>query len=402
MPIDPIISQAATILNNVVHQATGQTALAPITDAQSWVSVAQTLVKNGYEPALNALTQMWGRTIFSIRDYRSKLRGMDMDAERWGNATRKVSPVDADVEDDQRFTYPMGYDATKDPANGNGQSVDHWTIHKPDVQQTVFYGQSVFQDVITIFKDQLDSAFRGPEEFVRFNAMVMQNRSNKLEQYEENGRRLLLANMIAAINAEGSATRVRHLLTEYNTATGLSLTRADVLKPENYAPFVRWVYAELSTLARLMSNRSNMFQTVIGGKVINRHTPADQLMVYISGKHLDQINSMAKSTTYHDSYLENANWEGVDYWQAIQDPTSVNMAPSYVGAAGTPITGTAQSVTNIFGIMFDRDAAGMTRVKQWSATTTLNVLGGYWNDAFHVNHRTRFDMTEKAVLLLLD
>ena len=403
MPLDPAITQAAALLNAVVHQATGQAALAPITDTQSWVSVAQTLVKNSYDPALNALTQMWGRTIFSIRDYRSKLRGLDMDADRWGNATRKVSPIDTDVENDQRFTYPMAYDANQTVPNGDGQSVDQWTIHKPKVQQTVFYGQSVFQDVITIFKDQLDSAFRGPEEFVRFNSMVMQNRSNKLEQYEENGRRLLLANLVGSISAEGNTARIRHLLTEYNTATGLSLTRTDVMKPENYAPFMRWVYSELATLSRIMSNRSNLFQTVVNGQIINRHTPADQLMVYITSKHLDQIDSMAKSTTYHDSYLENANWEGIDYWQSIQNPESVSIQPSYIGATGIAVTPPeTETVNNIFGVMFDRDALGMTRVNQWSATTPLNIRGGYWNDAFHVNHRTRFDMTEKAVLLLLD
>ena len=401
MPIDPIVSQAATLLNAAQAQATG-TALAPITTPADFVSAAQTTIKNGYDPILNALSQMWNRTIFSIRDYAGKLRGLDMTGDRWGNVTRKISPIDTAVEDDQRFAYPVGYDSTQTVPSGDGLAVDMYKLHKPQAQQTAFYGQSVYEDVITIFRDNLDTAFRSADEFVRFNSMIMQNRANKLTQYEEDARRVLLANAIASLKEENKTGRVIHLITEYNTETGTSFTLADLMKGENYAPFIRWVYARLATLARMFSNRSNLFQTVISSKIINRHTPPDRLKVFVTSKHLDQINSMAKSITYHDDYLNSADWEGVDFWQAIGSPDSVKMTPTYTGTDGAIVSSSAQTVTNIFGLMFDEDFLGMARVNSWSGTTPFNVLGGYWNEAFHINHRSRFDMTEKAVLLLLD
>lgn len=401
MPIDPIVSQAATLLNAAQAQATG-TALAPITTPADFVSAAQTTIKNGYDPILNALSQMWSRTIFSIRDYAGKLRGLDMTGDRWGNITRKISPIDTAVENDQRFAYPVGYDSTQTVPSGDGLAVDMYKLHKPQVQQTAFYGQSVYEDVITIFRDNLDTAFRSADEFVRFNSMIMQNRANKLTQYEEDARRVLLANAIASLKEENKAGRIIHLITEYNTETGTSFTLPDLMKGENYAPFIRWTYARLATLARMFSNRSNLFQTVINSAVINRHTPADRLKVFVTSKHLDQINSMAKSITFHDDYLNSADWEGVDFWQAIGSPDSVKMTPTYTGTSGTIVSSSAQTVTNIFGLMFDEDFLGMARVNSWSGTTPFNVLGGYWNEAFHINHRSRFDMTEKAVLLLLD
>ena len=401
MPIDPIVSQAATLLNAAQAQATG-TALAPITTPADFVSAAQTIIKNGYDPILNALSQMWSRTIFSIRDYAGKLRGLDMTGDRWGNITRKISPIDTTVEDDQRFAYPVGYDSTQTVPSGDGLAVDMYKLHKPQVQQTAFYGQSVFEDVITFFRDNLDTAFSSADEFVRFNSMIMQNRANKLTQYEEDARRVLLANAIASLKEENKTGRIIHLITEYNTETGTSFTLADLMKGENYAPFIRWTYARLATLARMFSNRSNLFQTVIDSKIINRHTPADRLKIFVTSKHLDQINAMAKSITYHDDYLNSADWEGVDFWQAIGSPDSVKMTPTYTGTNGAIVSSSAQTVTNIFGMMFDEDFLGMARVNSWSGTTPFNVMGGYWNEAFHINHRSRFDMTEKAVLLLLD
>ena len=63
---DMTVFQAGTILQSLVKQATGQAVIAASTPGE-FVSVAQTALKTGYDPILNAMSQMWGRTIFSIR-----------------------------------------------------------------------------------------------------------------------------------------------------------------------------------------------------------------------------------------------------------------------------------------------------------------------------------------------
>jgi len=60
------------------------------------------------------------------------------------------------------------------------------------------------------------------------------------------------------------------------------------------------------------------------------------------------------------------------------------------------------AVNNIFGVMFDRDALGIASVYEASYLTPFNTRGEYWNNDYHDVFKTRFDMTEKAVLLLLD
>lgn len=404
MPANMIVSQAAAVLNSLQHQATGAAALTAINTPADFISAAQTLLRTGYDPIVNALSQMWGRTIYAVRDYSAPFARLEMDAERWGNATRKISFADRDITDDDRFTYPVGYDANQTPENGDGLSANQYALRKPDVQQVAFYGQSVYQDWVSIFRDNLDVAFTGPEEFVRFNAAEVQNRSNKLEQYRETTRRGLLANAAGAILDENQAGRVIHVLTEYNTVTGQSLSATDVMGPDYFPDFVRWLYGRITTLGRMMSRRSNKFQTMIGGKVINRHTPADKLEIYISSPFLDQINSRVRSTTYHDDYLQDANWEGVDFWQSIDSPMSINIKPTYTAAlTGEQITaGTAVNNSVVLGMMFDTDALGYAIVNYWTSVTPFNARGGYWNDWFHANIRTRFDNTEKMVVLTLD
>ena len=399
---DMTVFQAGTILQSLVKQATGHAVIAASTPGE-FVSVAQTALKTGYDPILNAMSQMWGRTIFSIRPYSRKFSGLEMSMERWGNAVRKLSIADKPIEDDARFTWPVGYDSTKAPnALGEGESVDMYALNKPDILQVNFYGQSVYENSYTIFKDNMDVAFTSAEEFMRFNSLVTGNRSDKLEQYRENIARGILANYIGSLLAEKQNARVVHLLTEYNAETGLTLTAQNIYQPENFSSFMQWAYARIATISRMMTERSEMYQTVINGKHVMRHTPANKQKVYLYAKAMDQFDAMVKANTFHDNYLKFTDYEGVNFWQSIATPDSISVTPVYTSTTGVATTGEAVEQAGIFGVIFDEEALGYAQVNNWAAVTPFNAKGGYWNTYDHVNFRAIMDMSEKGVLLLLD
>ena len=399
---DMVVNQASSVLNTLVEQATGRAAITQSTPGE-FVSVAQTALKTGYDPILNAMSQMWGRTIFSIRPYTRKFKGLEMSLDRWGNACRKISVADKHVWDDQRFDYPAGYNVNMDPADGEGNSVDMFIMNKPDILQTNFYGQSVYENIYTVFRDNLDVAFSGPEEFMRFNSMVAQNRSDKLEQYRETIARGMLANYIISILEENQKGRIIHLLTEYNTLTGLTLDGNTVFQPANFTSFMEFVYSRIANISRMMTERSEMFQTVINGKHVMRHTPPNKQKVYLYSPALDMFDAMVKANTYHDNYLKYTDYEGVNFWQSIDDPETINAIATYTKPDGTVGTGTKVTTqSSIFGVIFDENALGYAQVNAWNSLTPFNPVGGYWNDVDHVNFRTLMDMTEKGVLFLLD
>lgn len=402
---DMTISQAATILGSAVEQATGQKVLTAIDSPETFVSVAQTALKTGYDPIINALSQIWSKSIYAVRDYTSPLTSLEMDLPRYGNALRKISPVAAKMIDDQRFVWPVAYDATNHSANalGNGESVDMYKINKQEVLQTNFYGTAVYTQRYTTFKDQFDVAMSSADEFMRFNAMNMTERNNDKESYREAVARGMQANFIAAILDEAKNDRVVHLLTEYNAETGLSLSAQSVYQPDNFAPFMRWVAARISTIARFMGERSQMYQTVINNKPVLRHTRGENLRIALYNKAYEQMKTMSMSTTFHDDYLKLAKFEGVNFWQSIETPDSIAIKPVYTSNTGAVKKAMKEvEQAGIFGIMHDRDALGYCYTNTWSATTPLNIDGGYWNTAEHATIKTIQDNTEKAVVLLLD
>lgn len=397
------IRQASAVLNSVVEQMTGQQPITAITTPGDVVSVAQTLLRTGYDPVINAISQVWSRTIFAVRDYKAPLDSLRMDIERWGNATRKLSPVSAKMSDDERFNYPVSYDADQAAPLGNGQSVDHYKITKQEVLQTNFYGTAAYQQDYTIFKDQFDAAFNDAEEFARFNAMNMTERYNDRESYRESIARTLQANYAGALLDEGNADRVIHLLSEYNNQTGLQLTAQDVYKPDNFAPFMRWVYARIRNIAKRFRERSELYQTIINEKHILRHTPAEKLRVALYDPAMEQMRAMVNSVTFNDKYLEGVTWEGVTYWQNIETPDSIAIKPVYTSTTGEIKNAESEvEQAGIFGIIHDIDAIGYAIVNEWSAATPLNIRGGYWNESYHSTFKTVSDMTEKGCILLLD
>ena len=380
---------ASAILNNIRKQVTGETnTIAPVTTAD-FVSVATTVLQAGYDPVLNAITQMVSRTIFSIRPYSRKFGGIKMDQEQWGAIVRKLSIADKDFDKDVSFELV------------DGQSEDMYVVNKPNLLQTNFYGQNVYEKNYTIFKDQLDNAFSGPSEFGRFMAMVVQNVSDMIEQAHESIARMTIANFIGGKVAASNG--VVHLITEYNADTGSSVTSTTVFAPANFGDFCKWMFARLATLTSLMTERSQEFQINVVGKEINRHTPYDMQKVYIYAPIMNALKARVLADTFHPEFIDYSDIESVNFWQNIDDPMSLDVVPTYMDTDGTLVTAAEQNISEaLVGVIFDRDALGFTTVNEWSATTPLNAKGGYWNTFHHFTERWYNDFTEKGIVLLLD
>ena len=394
--------QVSTVLTSIVQQATGQTVLTP-TDTGSFVSVAQMALRADRDSVMEAISNVIGRTIFSIRPYSAKMTGLMMDTFRWGAMMRKLSIADSDWEDDPAYAWPALWDSGQTPPSGDGQAIDPWTIKKPNILQTNFYGASVYFDEMTIFEDQIETAFKGPDELGSFLSLIMTNLSNRLELSNEGLRRGLVANAIGAILDEGQTDRVVHLLTEYNTLTGLTLTAQTVYQPVNFGPFMKWVYSRVENISGLMTEMSTAFQTVITNKPVLRHTPTQDQRVYLFAPSRQQFDARVLADTYHDSYLTTADVETVNYWQSIKTPDSIDITPSYVDNSGVLVTpGSAVTQDGVLGIIFDRDMMGMTLLDQRVLSTPLNTKGLYRNLHVHCKQRVVFDNTEKGVVLLLD
>lgn len=398
MANDLSFDQLSTVLTAITNQATGVDNIKPV-DTASFVSVAQMALKTGYDPLTTAISQVLSRTIFSVRPYTRKFRGLNVSNQRYGNHVRKLLTIDKPFEDDDRLKLV------------DGESIDQYKVNKPKVLQTNFYGANQYQKSVTIYKDQLDCAFSSPDEFASFISMVMQNASDMIEQAHEETARATINNLISGIYAaettSGTANtmaksnggkRAINLLTLYNKTNGGALSVSDIFKAENFEGFVKFAFSTINTLADLMTDRNTLFSSQLTNYTVIRHTPKDRMKFYLYTDLVNKINSEIYSSVFNPDFLKLVDFEKVNFWQSALNPSQIQNKPVMLNKDGTLNTVGNTNIENVFGVLFDEEAAGYTTVNEWSQPSPFNARGGYYNQFWHFTDRYWNDFTENAIV----
>ena len=397
-------NQVSAVLNAIQNIVTGKNNVASI-DTSTFCTAADITLKQGYDKVINAISLVLGPTIMGIRPYDRKFKGLEMTDTQFKLRTRKLQVIDNEFEDNDTHKYPVQYDSGESDPFGDGLSVDMQTIKKTKAVETNFYGMNTYQDHYTIFDNQLDVAFSSPDELARFISMITMDVSNRFEQAREDFARYTMVNFIGALYDLGG-DRVVHLLTEYNTLLGLTgddaLDANTVYLPANFPAFIKWMASRIRQISQQMTERTYKFQNPINGKYIMRHTPIADQRIFIYAPVLNQIDTMVLSSVFHDQYLKQAYTEAVTFWQGINQPSSVDVYPSYTGSNGVVVKGNRVNTSAVFGVIMDREAAGYSVIKTTMEASPRNVRGQYQNYWLKDWHKNFNDVSEKGVLLLLD
>lgn len=419
------IEQAGKVLNAAFKQATGQEVVSQLATGD-YTSIATMAQRVGYESMTNALSQVLTRTYIRVRAYSAKFRSLIKTEEQYGNMVRKITYIDRDI--------PEG-DMTRQIEDGKEYSP--YKVRKPQAIQTAYYGFNHIDDYITIFKNQWDTALSSGSELQRFISGIMQEWYNKLEQYHEQYSRATLINLIGgtqAYNKDAAVTgasltrpeMVRHLLTEYNTEHGTTLTRDALLADRTaFTQFAEDLAYKMDTIVRQMGERTTLYHvsplksiTAEGVAVtvpIKRHTPRENLQCYMLAPFWDRVKRVVRPGLFANEYLEYIKFDEVAFWQNIETPEKINANVSYFKPANVFTGGnkTTYSLLNdsgnaavelpyVLGVMFDDEAAAICYKNMWSAATPMNPAHGFQTNYIHEDVQWRNDNTENCCVLLLD
>ena len=419
------IEQAGKVLNAAFKQATGQEVISQLATGD-YVSIATMAQRVGYEQMTNALSQVLTRTYIRVRAYSAKFRSLIKTEEQYGNMVRKITYIDRDI--------PEG-DMTRNIEDGKEYSP--YKVRKPQAIQTAYYGFNHIDDYITIFKNQWDTALSSGSELQRFISGIMQEWYNKLEQYHEQYSRATLINLIGGTQAYNKDTAVtgarltrpemvRHLLTEYNTEHGTTLTRDALLADRNaFTQFAEDLAYKMDTIVRQMGERTTLYHvsplksiTAEGVAVtvpIKRHTPRENLQCYMLAPFWDRVKRVVRPGLFANEYLEYIKFDEVAFWQNIETPEKINANVSYFKPAKVFTGGnkttyslmndsdeTAVELPYVLGVMFDDEAAAICYKNMWSAATPMNPAHGFQTNYIHEDVQWRNDNTENCCVLLLD
>lgn len=381
------------IVNEVAAQAMGSKTMA-VVDNSGLVALGNTVLgsndtKNNF---INALTDRIGRTIVSFRAYHSHFPDFERDSIEWGNILQKLKIGMPNAEEDQSYNL------------ADGTSVDMYKINKAKVNQLLFSTETPWQTHITVHLDELEKAFVDYSAMGAFISGMFGEVQNRIELAMENLSIDCVNNYMAEMIKRKTQrpSRVINLVTDYNTAMGLSTETA--LKPQdalNTPSFLEYVVRRINTISSTMEYMtSGMFNdTAFAGgdtqnDIYSRHTPKSEqrMMLYIDLVNSLKTNVNSKAFNMKEVAID-LPFKTVPFWQSIKTPDGINVKP----ASG----GTAIVQSSVMGILFDREAMGTFKKKYTSLTSPINAAGKYYNVFYHMIEMYYNDLTENAVVFLL-
>lgn len=369
--------QIYSLVNAVNQQAFGQTALA-VADTSSLIALGNTVLSSSTntEAFLNTLAQRIGRTILRYRDYRNKLSDMVINDFEYGAILQKIKVIMPAAESDEMYGLT------------DGQSIDHYKVAKPQVDQKLFVSRTPYQFHITVQRETLKEAFLSADAMGSFVGIIFGEVRNAIELALENLGRITLATAIAEANK--TSTRVVNLVSDYNQEAlpPTPLTAATALHSKE---FLAYAVARMNSMRDHMEDMSTMYND---GSVAT-FTPARDMRVRIISDFHRRLETVVQFAAFHDELVK---YDGVyttlNFWQAQQSPYNVDIK--------TPSDDQETTVNNVVAMIADRDAMGIYKIDEDVITTPVNAAGAYYNTYWHEKQLWFIDRSENFVIFTLN
>ena len=416
------VTDGYAIINAMADEMFGANASIQAIDESSFASVGESILNSGIENVINTLSLVASRDLIAIRPYKAKFRLINaLDSGMFSNRIRKISyyakaAVPTGASNTQLFdeNLMMGadngvhYDSSTPPVQKSVESM--WLQSTPVVYQAWFGGAIEWQYPYTLYENALKSAFRSGEEWAQFLNGFLVSAANDIETEKEAFSRLVLLNAIAGVadltaSMPGSFV---NLTSEFNAKFGTSYTTADLLSTY-FTEFLAFFVATVKTVSDMMENRSILYHwspaKTVGGVsyVLPRQTKKeDQRMMMIS-KFWNDAEALVMPAIFNPQYLQIDNFEKIDFWQNINDPTAISVTPAIpdVLSPGAQIAGSAVALDTVLGVLYDRDAIMVDFHLEDVTSTPIEARKHYrtiWNT---INKNPIWDPTENMVVFYM-
>lgn len=416
---------AYSIMNLLVAQATGQDTQS-VVDSSSFVSAGETVLATGMENVINSLSIVLNRTIIASRPYNAKLALIQSENDSvYSTRLRKISFYSRKALPSGAFNTDLftnladGFTNGQNPdANGDAQSTKSmWEQNQPMALELNFGGCSTWQDCITMYEEQIQTAFRNEAEFARFVSGYLTEHQNDIELQKEAWNRMALLNKIASTysyDLAGVTTgSVINLTKAYNDKFGTSYT-SEELRSTYLKEFLAFFVSEFKLASKFMAEKTANYhwpvpKTVNGIEYeILRHTPYDRQRVFLYSPLFTEAEALVLPEIFRPEYLDlETQYEEVTFWQSIDDRASINVTPAIIetdttdSAYGTQVKGSAVELDYVVGMIMDTDALVTSFNLDRVATTPLEARKLYRNTWNTFLKNIIDDPTENCVLFIM-
>lgn len=350
--------------------------------------------QNAIDNYVKSLVNHIGKVVFVNRPYSGKVPSVLMDAWEFGSVMEKISADIPQAEENESWKLTDGAEYKQD------------IFHKPTVTAKFFNSKVTFEVPVSITERQVKESFSSAAQLngflsmiynavdksmtIKTDALIMRTINNMIAETLEADKTAFTSTGKTVDYSTASTVRCVNLLKLYNTAKGASLTAATaILDPD----FIRFAAYQMGLYADRLGSISTLFN--VGGK--ERFTPKDALHTVLLSDFAKAAQAYLYADTYHNEQVLLPKAETVPSWQATgKDYAFANVSKIDVKSA----SGAAISVGGVLGVMFDRDALGVTNSDK-RVTTNYNAKAEFFNNYYKFDAAYFNDTNENFVVFFI-
>lgn len=381
------ITQIYELMNNVTREILGETAILN-EDLSNVVDIGtQILNASSVDSYVKSLVNHIGRVIFVNRAYSGSAPKVLMDSWEFGSILEKIQADLPEATENESWELE------------GGTSYDPNIFYKPSVSAKFFNSKVTFEIPLSFTELQVKQSLGSAEQLNGFLSMLYNSVDKAMTVKIDSLIMRTINNMIGEtihneydsneFNAK-SGVRAVNLLKLYNDKFNTSLTASEAItNPE----FIRWASYQMGLYEKRLSKMSTLFN--VGGK--ERFTPPDFLHAILLTDFAEAAKVYLQSDTWHEEYTALPNAETVPYWQgsgenySFEDVSKINIKTSGNNTI---------EVNGIIGVMFDRDALGVTNLDR-RVTTNYNPKAEFYTNFYKFDAGYFNDLNENFVVFFV-
>ena len=379
------VKQIYELVNASTKQVLGETAILT-EDLANVVDIGTEIFNaNAVDNYVKTLVDRIGKVIFVNRPYSGSIPSVLMDSWEYGSVTEKIQMDLPEAEVNETWELQ------------DGATYEQNFFYQPKITVKFFNQMTTFDIPMSITERQVQESFTSAQALGSFIGMIWTMIENSMTVKLDSLILMTINNMISltdSVNGGGEAQHV-HLLTEYKalnpdfTKTGESaMTDLDFLKYCAYR-------------IKLVAGRMTQYSKVFNAEKKSRHTPKDLMHIVLLSDFKNAADVYLQSDTFHNELSALPNSESVQYWQGSGDGTDAFTFANTSKINIKDAKGNTYTKSNIIGVIFDRDALGVTKknTRIRSHVVDKEEFYNYWYkaDVGYFN-----DLSENFVCFLID
>lgn len=391
------VKQIYTLMNSVSSEVLGRTDIVQ-EDLTGVVDMGTEVFNaNAVDNYVKALVNHIGKVVFVNRPYMGKVPSVLMDSWEFGSVLEKISADIPEAHENKSWELTDGAEYSQD------------VFYKPKVSAKFFNSRVTFEVPVSITERQVKESFSNAAQLNGFISMIYAAVEKSMTIKADALIMRTITNMIAETLAADStkftpkggttvdystASTVRcvNLLKLYNDTvkptTALTVATA-ITDPE----FIRFASYTMGLYADRLQSISTLFN--VGGK--ERFTPKDMLHVVLLSDFAKAAQTYLYSDTYNKEQVLLPNAETVPYWQG--SGTEYTFAENgYINVKSS--SGANVEISGVLGVMFDRDALGVSNLDR-RVTTNYNAKAEFFNNYYKFDCGYFNDTNENFVVFFI-